>query len=57
MYDTIRATGYGSVFYFITLIVIGNIILLNLFLAILLGNFVEGDEKDETEIRLSKKIS
>ena len=39
MYDCYRAMGWVSVFYFITLVIMGNIIMLNLFLAILLGNF------------------
>lgn len=39
MYDCIRCVGYLSCFYFIGLILMGNIIMLNLFLAILLGNF------------------
>lgn len=39
MYDCYRAVGWASVFYFITLVIMGNIIMLNLFLAILLGNF------------------
>ena len=40
MYDCIRARGYTvGVTYFLALIIIGNLIVLNLFLAILLGNF------------------
>jgi hypothetical protein len=39
MYDCIRAVGPVSSLYFITLILFGNIVMLNLFLAILLGNF------------------
>ena len=40
MYDGVRGSGdSSSVFYFIMLIILGNIIMLNLFLAILLGNF------------------
>jgi hypothetical protein len=40
MYDVIRCQGYTiALLYFITLIVMGNFILLNLFLAILLGKF------------------
>ena len=39
LYNTIRACGWSSIIYFITLIMFGNIIMLNLFLAILLGNF------------------
>ena len=40
MYDAIRWKGYFSaVLYFVSLLMIGNVILLNLFLAILFGNF------------------
>jgi len=39
MYNAIRAKGGLFAFYFITLVMFGNIIMLNLFLAILLGNF------------------
>jgi len=34
-----RATGTISGYYFLSLVVCGNIIMLNLFLAVLLGNF------------------
>ena len=47
MYDAVRATGYGAAFYFIALILMGNVILLNLFLAILLGNFTESEPDEE----------
>ena len=56
MYDTIRATGYGAVFYFITLIIMGNIILLNLFLAILLRNYDPIEDK-EIKRRKEKKLT
>ena len=39
MYDHMRAAGVFSAFYFIGLVIIGNIIMLNLFLTILLANF------------------
>lgn len=39
MYDLMRSVGEGACIYFIALVVFGNIIMLNLFLAILLGNF------------------
>lgn len=41
MYNCIRAVGMGATFYFIVLVLLGNIILLKLFLAILIGNFEE----------------
>lgn len=39
MYSTIRASGPVCAAYFILVVLFGNIIMLNLFLAILLGNF------------------
>ena len=39
MYDHMRTVGDASCLYFICLVIFGNIIMLNLFLAILLGNF------------------
>ena len=44
MHSTMRVMGPMSSFYFVTLIIIGNIIMLNLFLAILLGNFEEASQ-------------
>lgn len=38
-YDGIRAVGWGSCVYFISFMMLGNIVMLNLFLAIVLGNF------------------
>jgi len=43
LYDGIEAGGYFTVVYFLILVVIGNFIVLNLTLAILLSNFDEGD--------------
>mmetsp|Transcript_12187 Transcript_12187/g.18831 ORF Transcript_12187/g.18831 Transcript_12187/m.18831 type:complete len:342 (+) Transcript_12187:637-1662(+) len=39
MYDHMRTVGEASCIFFIGLVIFGNIIMLNLFLAILLGNF------------------
>lgn len=39
MYDHMRSVGHASSIYFVALVVGGNVIMLNLFLAILLGNF------------------
>ena len=39
MISAIRCTGMGSAIYFVLLFIVGGIILLNLFLAIMLGNF------------------
>lgn len=58
MQDHIRCTNWGAMVYFVTLCIIGNIILVNLFLAILLKNFEDGEERDieeeESELNLSK---
>jgi len=39
MYNAVRSTSRLSIFYFVSLIIFGNIILLKLFLAVLLENF------------------
>lgn len=46
MYDARRATGWGSVFFFVSLIILGMMIVMNLFLAILLSNFTNKDDVD-----------
>lgn len=52
MYDGMRTQGTGACVYFLLLVIIGNYIILNLFLAILLDNFSEiggGEEGEEEE--------
>lgn len=49
MYDGIRATSSVSAFYFVSLILIGQYTILNLFIAILLANFEAQHEEDETQ--------
>jgi voltage-dependent calcium channel L type alpha-1D len=44
-YRTLRCEGASAIVFFVTLIIFGNVILLNLFLAVLLGNF-ETDPAD-----------
>lgn len=39
MYDSMRSVGEVTCIYYIALVLFGNIVMLNLFLAILLGNF------------------
>ena len=39
MYDAMRSSGALASIYFVLVIAFGNIVMLNLFLAILLGNF------------------
>lgn len=46
MYDVYRFSKYLALFFFISLIIIGQMILLNLFLAILLENFSMDDKKE-----------
>lgn len=41
MYDCVRANGWAAYIYFLSLLIFGNIVMLNLFLAVLLGNFDE----------------
>ena len=55
MYQWVRAYGYGSsvsyhvaIYYFVVLMIFGNIVLFSLFTAILLQNF-SGDNEDEEE--------
>lgn len=47
MYDHVRCMGWISVGFFIPIFIIGNLIMLNLFLAILLKNFEEPPEKED----------
>lgn len=63
MMDGWRSSGWSAVLYFISLVVLGNFIVLNLFLAILLGNFEESfdDEKkgaqEEMLLKKSNRIA
>ena len=47
--ETSATQGYVAVGFFIVLFIMGNLVLLNLFLAILLQNFDEGPEENEKE--------
>eukprot|EP00892_Ulva_mutabilis_P001295 jgi/Ulvmu1/11166/UM072_0002.1 len=48
MYDGMRATNSAASLYFLSIVIIGNYVVLNLFLAILLDKFAGGDEdKDD----------
>jgi len=49
MYDAVRSTGLGAVVFFVTLVIFGQIILINLFLAVLLENFEEKRKQMEEE--------
>jgi len=51
MYNGVRAVGKASCLYFITLLIIGNFVLTNLFVAILLDGFAEKAEEEAQAIR------
>ena len=53
-FDAIRSIGYISSIYFVSLIILGNFILLNLFLAILVGNF-DKETMDENTMNKAKR--
>lgn len=60
--DGWRATGWTCVLYFISLVVFGNFIVLNLFLAILLSNFEDpGDDvqhvEEKEELRRKSRVT
>ena len=60
MYDHYRATGRSplTIAYFMFLFIFGNLILLNLFLAILLKNFEEPPGTEEhSEVETIQKVS
>jgi hypothetical protein len=48
MYDGMRTTRPYAALYFLFIVIIGNYVVLNLFLAILLDKFASGNEKDDT---------
>ena len=65
MYDHYRATNSLTIVYFMFLFIFGNLILLNLFLAILLKNFEEppgqeeednDDEEDVKKVDMKQRI-
>merc|ERR1719326_2825660 len=45
MYDGMRGAGWHSAFFFIVCVLIGNFLVLNLFLAILMSNFEEESKR------------
>ncbi|OMJ69330.1 hypothetical protein SteCoe_32973 [Stentor coeruleus] len=49
MYTGVGSYGWGSFLYFLALLVVGNYILLNLFLAILIAQFENEDEENEED--------
>ena len=57
MYNAVRSTNSGSIIYFLSLIIFGNIILLQLFLAVLLENFEEKRKEIEKEKIVETKMN
>ena len=56
MYDGMRATNAAAALYFLFIVIIGNYVVLNLFLAILLEQFSSGD-KDEAQTKVPEASS
>lgn len=53
MYDGMRATNSAAALYFLSIVIIGNYVVLNLFLAILLDKFAGGNEDEHNDDRMS----
>ena len=53
MFNSVRGVGWGAVVFFVIVFVIGNIILLNLFLAVLIDSFA--DKREDSNERLKQK--
>lgn len=49
MYDGMRATNPAAALYFLSIVIIGNYVVLNLFLAILLDKFAGGNEDEDID--------
>ncbi|DAZ92554.1 TPA: hypothetical protein N0F65_012784 [Lagenidium giganteum] len=56
LYDGVRGNGFGAVAYFFSLVIIGNFIMMNLFLALLLDNFDTPDPQPDSEIMAAKTL-
>eukprot|EP00762_Andalucia_godoyi_P008681 ANDGO_00428.mRNA.1 Muscle calcium channel subunit alpha-1 len=52
MYNCITGTSWGAAFYFVGVVCVGNYLILNLFIAILLGNISPEDSGDENTATL-----
>ncbi|TMW67789.1 hypothetical protein Poli38472_007461 [Pythium oligandrum] len=64
MYDVLRSNGMIGALYFVSLIILGNFILMNLFLALLLDNFSTEEEEEpvkseqeETSRQAAQKVA
>lgn len=51
MYDGVRATNEGAALYFLFIVIIGNYVVLNLFLAILLEQFSGGAKDEDSQLQ------
>lgn len=56
MYDGMKSTSWAFSMFFVFVVVIGNFVILNLFLAILMGNFEEQSKKLREEAALKKGV-
>ena len=57
LYTTMSESGWIAAIYLISWIFIGNFVLLNLFLAILLDSFIEEDEEEKKEMQEKNQMS
>ncbi|CAK9063893.1 unnamed protein product [Durusdinium trenchii] len=57
MYDGMRATGWISVFFFLMVVLFGNFVILNLFLAILMSSFDEQRSKLHEAMESKRELS
>jgi len=57
LYTTMSQSGWIAAVYLISWIFIGNFVLLNLFLAILLDGFIEEDEEEKKEMKEKNQMS
>jgi hypothetical protein len=60
MYDYLRSTSYNAVFFWIILMVTGNLLIMKLFVAIFINNYIkifaEVEEKDKIEDDFSEDM-
>lgn len=54
MYDGMRATNSAAALYFLCIVIFGNYVVLNLFLAILLDKFAGGNEDADNDAPMSQ---
>lgn len=49
LWDNLIVADYSAIVFYITVLIVGNFVILNLFLALLLSAFEQGDEDDDNE--------